>query len=69
MWDREKTKKYVIQKYSTDETNFTAYDSTSIMQYPIPAAHTTDGFEVGMNRELSPVDKKFMMDQYHVGRR
>jgi len=65
-WDREKTRFNVLYKYSERETNFTDYDSTSIMQYAIPAGLTLDGFSVGWNNELSEKDKEFMRTQYRV---
>jgi len=64
-WDETKTRQNVLGKYSEGETNFTEYDRTSIMQYPIPRELlTTSGFEVGLNSDLSELDKKFVREQY-----
>ena len=64
-WNETKTRQNVLEKYSEGETNFTEYDRTSIMQYPIPRELlATGGFEVGLNSDLSELDKKFVMEQY-----
>jgi len=63
-WDRENTRHNVLEKYQENESNHTAYDPHSIMQYPIPPGLTLDGFTVGWNTELSPLDKQFVREQY-----
>lgn len=47
----------IFRKYSTTETNYTAYDNLSIMHYPIDASLTTNGYSVGWNTTLSYIDK------------
>ena len=42
----------------------TAFDASSIMEYPVPAELTTNGFSVGWNRQLSPQDIKFITTVY-----
>lgn len=48
----------------TSDFSGTAFDPTSIMEYPIPAELTTNGFSVGWNRELSATDIKFLQSIY-----
>jgi hypothetical protein len=58
-WDREKVDAQVFETYKTSYTNGTAYDSKSIMHYPIPAKHTLNGYSVNWNFDLSEADKAF----------
>ena len=72
-WDRDKVLAYyrrtqrwtdadidsnVLSQVPASSTNFSQYDPTSIMQYPIDAALTTNGFSVGWNRVLSAIDRQ-----------
>ena len=50
----------LFQLYSKDITQYTQLDKQSIMLYPIPKEFTTNGYEVGWNKFLSPVDKEFI---------
>lgn len=59
-WTRDDVDNNLFRRYSTDITNYSAYDPQSIMHYPIPANHTTDGFSVGNNTNLSATDKTFI---------
>jgi hypothetical protein len=59
-WDRGTVDRNVLNRYTRDETNFSAYDPTSIMQYSVPRALTVGGFEIGWNRVLSATDKSFI---------
>jgi len=59
-WSKAEVDSNLFQKYSQDQTQFTAWDSTSIMEYPIPKELTTGGFEVGWNKVLSATDITFM---------
>jgi len=63
-WTKEQVKFNMFEPYSKGETNFTATDPASIMMYPIPAAWTTNGFSVGLNKDLSKTDKSFIRKQY-----
>ena len=63
-WDREKTKRNVLEVYSRSSTNFSTFDPSSIMQYPVPAELTVGDFEVGWNRELSQTDRRFAGKMY-----
>ncbi len=59
-WSKAEVDTNLLQKYSQDQTQFTAWDPTSIMEYPIPKELTTGGFEVGWNKVLSATDIAFM---------
>lgn len=66
-WDRAKVDAQVFETYKASYTNGTAYDSKSIMHYPIPAKHTLNGYSVNWNFDLSPADKSFASSIYPVG--
>lgn len=63
-WSQQQIDSNVFEKYSQNETQFSAFDSASIMLYPIPKDLTLGGYEVGWNLELSKTDKRFLSDQY-----
>ena len=63
-WDRATVDRNLFARKSKNETNYSAYDSKSIMHYPIPAEHTTDGVAVGRNTRLSSTDKSFIARIY-----
>lgn len=63
-WSKETINNNMFRTFEAGETNFTKLDSSSIMMYPIPAKWTKNGFSVGLNSELSEVDKKFIKEQY-----
>ncbi|WP_051505832.1 M12 family metallopeptidase [Mesorhizobium sp. WSM2561] len=63
-WTRAQVDSNVFFKYSTLVTQFSAYDRTSIMHYPIPPEFTTDGVAVGWNTNLSAMDKAFIGSIY-----
>lgn len=45
----------------------TSFDPMSIMEYPVPAELTTNGFSVGWNRQLSALDVQFLARLYPRG--
>lgn len=64
-WSREQIDNNLFRRYSSNITNFTNFDSNSIMLYPIPAEFTTNGVTIGgRNSQLSQLDKQFMEQQY-----
>lgn len=65
-WSRETVDSNVFYKYPVAETNFTAYDPTSIMHYAIPAGLTTNGFVVEFNKILSNSDKSLIGQIYPI---
>lgn len=65
-WSKAKVDASIFHKYSTGQTNYSAYDRNSIMHYSIPKNHTTNGYSVGWNTVLSSKDKNFIYQQYPV---
>ena len=63
-WSLETIENNMFRTFDAHETNFTELDAASIMMYPIPEKWTNDGFSVGLNTELSDVDKEFIRSQY-----
>ncbi len=68
-WDRTKTFHNVIKRYEAVGTNFSAYDSTSIMQYSVPNELKIGDFSIGWNTDLSAMDKQFMGTIYPFAQR
>jgi hypothetical protein len=62
-WSKEQVDRNVFQKYSVSQTNG-IYDASSIMHYPIPKDFTIDGYEVGLNTNLSNGDKNVVSKLY-----
>lgn len=63
-WSRAEIDFNVINKYASASTNFSSYDSRSIMHYRIDAALTLNGFSVGPNTDFSPTDISFARQVY-----
>jgi hypothetical protein len=63
-WNENVVDDNIFKKYSETQTQYTAYDPTSIMQYPIPTEFTTDGTSVGWNTSLSSTDIAFISKKY-----
>lgn len=64
-WSKSQVDVNLFQRYSKDVTTFTEFDRKSIMLYPIPAQFLTDPkLEVGWNKTLSELDKKFVASIY-----
>ena len=63
-WTMDVIELNMFQAYAEDETSFTHLDPQSIMMYPIPARWTLDGFSVGLNADLSPLDRQFIGQMY-----
>jgi len=63
-WTKQQVDFNMFEPYSAQETNFTQTDPASIMMYSIPASWTTNGFSVGLNKDLSSTDKSFIHKQY-----
>lgn len=54
----------LFRRYSATQTNFSEFDPESIMLYAISNDLTIGDFEVGWNRTLSTVDKRFIATVY-----
>lgn len=63
-WDRAMVDRNIFFRYSTTETNSTAYDPLSIMHYSIPAELTDGGFSTPWNSRLSTMDSSFIKTLY-----
>ncbi|KAF6765962.1 hypothetical protein DFP72DRAFT_1038768 [Ephemerocybe angulata] len=64
-WNAEKTRQNVLNVYNTSEvTNFSACDFTSIMMYFMPAEFNVQGIAIKPNNVLSPLDKAFAFLNY-----
>lgn len=63
-WTEQQVRQQVINKSRESHYRATAFDSTSIMQYPVPAELTTNGFFVGWNKNISETDKDFIRKWY-----
>lgn len=59
-WDKETVDINIFRKYSEEITQFSRFDKDSIMLYPIDNDLTVGDFEIGMNRDLSSMDKQFI---------
>lgn len=64
-WTEEEVRFNVLDRYSTDVSQYSEFDTRSIMLYPIPKRFTLGGFEVPWsNTVLSETDKQFMSTIY-----
>lgn len=63
-WTQAQVDNNLFTKYSTTQTNYSAYDKTSIMHYSVPNELTIGDFQVGWNTVLSATDKSFIASVY-----
>ena len=63
-WDKAMVDSNVFQKYSAEQTQFTAFDPKSIMLYSFPKSWTLDGETLKENKVLSATDKSFIAQKY-----
>ncbi len=63
-WTKGEVDTNLFHRYNKGLTQFSQFDPASIMEYPIPAPFTDGKLVVGMNRELSGMDKQFIAGQY-----
>jgi hypothetical protein len=63
-WSQADVDSNIFAVYDEDETNFTSFDPTSIMQYAVPDSLTVGSFAIGWNTALSQSDHDFMAQQY-----
>ncbi|HOY07064.1 MAG TPA: matrixin family metalloprotease [Saprospiraceae bacterium] len=59
-WTRAEVDEQVLNKNTAESTQYTGFDASSIMEYPVPASLTTTGFSIGWNTQLSSADKSFI---------
>lgn len=63
-WSAQQVDQQVFNKLSWESSQHTSFDSKSIMEYPVPANLTTNGFSIAWNTELSATDKEFIGKMY-----
>jgi hypothetical protein len=63
-WSVDLIEENIFNVNSVSETNFTDFDRSSIMVYPLPANWTTNMGVIDWTRELSVKDKNFIRQQY-----
>lgn len=63
-WTKQQVDDNLFAKYSTTQTQYSSYDTKSIMHYEVSSALTTNGFSVGSNTVLSATDKQFIAQVY-----
>ena len=63
-WDEATIQFNVFDRYSTTQTQFTAFDPKSIMLYSFPRHWTLNNLEFPENTELSQTDKDFIKARY-----
>lgn len=68
-WSRNQTEANVLKRYNAWERwrkgiDQVAFDSKSIMLYPVPASLTTDAKRIELNTELSEGDIEFIQKHY-----
>jgi hypothetical protein len=63
-WDNATVDHNMFEKYSRFRTQFTAFDSQSIMLYSFPASWTNNNMEFPNNSVLSETDKAFIRARY-----
>ena len=63
-WSRKDVDRNVLRPRSSKSTQFSQFDTKSIMIYSIPNKLTIGNYEVGWNRELSETDKQFIRQAY-----
>ncbi|KAI1797245.1 hypothetical protein LXA43DRAFT_983441 [Ganoderma leucocontextum] len=63
-WSQVDVHRNLFQLYSSTTTQYSEFDTTSIMLYPISASLTTNGFAVQWNTQLSETDKSFIACAY-----
>lgn len=66
-WDRATVDRNVFEVSNRNETQFSSYDRTSIMQYAVDESMTIGNFSIGLNTDLSAADKAFAKLMYPPG--
>jgi hypothetical protein len=63
-WPRATVDQNIFRRYSKGDTQFSAFDTKSIMLYAIDDKLTLGNYSVGWNKVLSPTDKTFIAKTY-----
>lgn len=67
-WTREEVDQQVLNKNTAESTQYTNFDAASIMEYPVSASLTTNGYSIGWNTQLSATDKSYIGLMYSTRR-
>lgn len=65
-WTRSQVDNNVLGNYAASETNYSAFDPSSIMLYPIDSRLTRGDYSVGLNHDLSAGDIEWLGKMYPV---
>ena len=63
-WSKDAVDANVFYTYPASLSAYSQYDPTSIMHYPVPKEFTLNGMSVGLNTQLSEIDKSFIQKTY-----
>ncbi|MEM7246111.1 MAG: hypothetical protein AAF533_12260 [Acidobacteriota bacterium] len=63
-WTKEQVDRNVLSTWPAEGTDYSAFDPTSIMMYPISGDLTDDHFETGWHFALSDLDRQRMQETY-----
>jgi hypothetical protein len=63
-WDLQTIESNVFSRYTTSQTQFSRFDTASIMGYYVPRRWTLNGFEMVPGSALSATDKDFITQVY-----
>ena len=63
-WTKEDVDHNIFDLVPASQTQFSAFDPTSIMCYAVPNSLTIGDYEIGWNRVLSPTDRQFASVMY-----
>jgi len=63
-WTKAQVDRNLFEKYASSISQFSKFDTKSIMLYAIPNQFTIGDFEVGWNKKLSDTDKDFIGVMY-----
>jgi hypothetical protein len=63
-WDKDKTDRNIIDRYSLDQLNASNFDPNSIMLYFFPASLTKNNKGTSMNQTLSVEDARYIHSIY-----
>ena len=68
-WSKADVDHNIFKRYSESETQFSQFDTKSIMLYPIPNSLTIGNYSVGLNTDLSVTDKEFIGIIYPIAQK
>jgi hypothetical protein len=63
-WTPAQTKYQVLDRGKPKQLRTSGFDDTSIWMYPVPRELTTNGYSVGWNTRLSPLDIALLKSLY-----